>query len=976
MLVSSVFICSLPFPLLIAMMKIVLFILYVSLSIECYSGGKLGIPNIDYYNRRGYGGGTQNWKISQAPDGLIYFANNEGVLQFDGVRWRKLVAGETPVSRSVLCDQNRIYVGGVNNAGFYLKNDSLQTIFKPFVHEGKEDGYDDFWDIHVVANQVIFHSHKALLIFENDSLSDIITSTKRFSSSHFVNEMVLVNDDSQGLMELRNKKLFPVTGGRFFADKNISCILPLEAGRLLVGTINHGLYIWDVDGFEPWHTPVNQLMSHANAFCAQLYGEDLIVFGTIQSGVVVADKRGQIQMIIDKDKGLVNNTVLSVFVDNEGSIWAGLDNGIARISYQTGLTYLQGYYDIGSGYAAVEKGGQYYLGTNQGLYVVNRSRFESPDKSRDDFKRLDNSNGQVWTLQLIDDEVFCGHNLGAFRVLDSGGLDWLTPADIHGVWLFRKVDPNHMIAGTYNGLILFERVGDHWIFRSRIAGFDESSRFLEWDDDGGLWISHGSKGLFKLYLSQDLKRVTRMLKYVDFVDQVGQGITVGRLGNRVVFCTSKGVFSYESKINRFVALNYVNDLFRSGLFPSKILQDKYRDVWFFLDGGMGVLRRQEDGSFKKIDSPFLSLKGQLINGFEFVWPIDPSNVMVGVEEGFAHYNSLADRNYYAHFFAHIRGFKSSGDSVEYDIHSFEEQLVKLSFPFKANRVQFNLAAPFYSSPGLLFSTWLEGFEFAFSDWNSNTYREYSRLPEGDYVLHVKAKNVFGVETPVTTLAFSIRPPFYRSVMAKIVYVGLLLLLGLLMFRFVRKRIFRLRLKEAMAQKARFEKERERLQQETLAAEAELIKVRNEKLLADIDYREKELANTTLHVVKKNEFLLNIRESLKKIKDDNRIENLNRSINMLINKIDKDIDGNNQWEVFETHFEEVHREFFNKLGEKHPELTDREFKLCAFIRMGMTSKEIAALVNITPHAVENNRSRLRQRLGLSLGDNLIEYIKSL
>ena len=958
------------------MKKISLIILFVVLSFECFSGGKLGIPNIDYFNRREYGGGTQNWKISQAPGGLIYFANNEGLLEYDGLRWRKLVPGNNPVCRSVLCDQDRVYVGGVNNAGYFSKNDSLQTRFLPFVHDGKDDGYDDFWDIHIVSNQVVFHSHKALLIIEKDSLCGVITSKTRFSSSHFVNEMLLVNDDVEGLMELRNMKLFPVAGGRFFADKNISCILPLGEGRLLVGTINHGLYVWDMDGFEPWHTPVGELLARTNAFCAKLYGDDLIVFGTIQSGVVVADKKGQIQMIIDKDKGLVNNTVLSVFVDDEGSIWAGLDNGIARISYQTGMTFLQGYYDIGSGYAAVEKGGNYYLGTNQGLYVVDRQRFASPDKSRNDFKRMENSNGQVWTLQLVDDEVLCGHNLGAFRVVGSGRAEWLTPADIHGVWLFRKVDQNRMIAGTYNGLILFEKVGEHWVFRSRIAGFDESSRFLEWDGDGGLWISHGSKGLFKVFLSDDCLRVTRMLRYVDFFNQVGQGVTVGRIGNRVVFCTSKGVFYYEASINQFVDLKYINDLFNNRIYPNRIWQDEFRNVWYFLDGGMGVLRRQEDGSFKKIDSPFLSLKGQLVNGFEFVWPLDASNVMIGVEEGFAHYNSLADRNHLAHFSAHIRRFKPLVDSVAYDIHAFEEQLVNLVFPFKANSVQFELAAPFFSSQGLNFSTWLEGFEPGFSEWNPNTYREYSRLPEGNYVLHVKARNVFGLETPVTTLAFSIQPPFYRSMAAKIVYVGLVMLLVFLIIRFVRKRISRLRLKEAMAQKARFEKERERLQQETLAAEAEVIRIRNEKLLADIEYREKELANTTLHVVKKNEFLLNIRESLKKIKVDNRIEDLNKSINIIINKIDKDIDGSNQWDVFETHFEEVHRAFLNKLKEKHPGLSDRELKLCAFIRMGMTSKEIAALVNITPHAIENNRSRLRQSLGLSSGDNLTEYISSL
>ena len=103
---------------------------------------------------------------------------------------------------------------------------------------------------------------------------------------------------------------------------------------------------------------------------------------------------------------------------------------------------------------------------------------------------------------------------------------------------------------------------------------------------------------------------------------------------------------------------------------------------------------------------------------------DSKNVMIGVEEGFAHYNSLADRNHLAHFSAHIRRFKPLVDSVAYDIHAFEEQLVDLVFPFKANSVQFELAAPFFSSQGLNFSTWLEGFEPGFSEWNPDTYREY------------------------------------------------------------------------------------------------------------------------------------------------------------------------------------------------------------------------------------------------------------
>jgi hypothetical protein len=82
-----------------------------------------GIPEVENFNRRDYQAGTQNWSLSQAANGLLYSANNDGVLEYDGNNWRLLPKTGDVVVRSVLADEDRIYMGSYNNFGYYELND-------------------------------------------------------------------------------------------------------------------------------------------------------------------------------------------------------------------------------------------------------------------------------------------------------------------------------------------------------------------------------------------------------------------------------------------------------------------------------------------------------------------------------------------------------------------------------------------------------------------------------------------------------------------------------------------------------------------------------------------------------------------------------------------------------------------------------------------------------------------------------------
>ena len=152
-----------------------------------------------------------------------------------------------------------------------------------------------------------------------------------------------------------------------------------------------------------------------------------------------------------------------------------------------------------------------------------------------------------------------------------------------------------------------------------------------------------------------------------------------------------------------------------------------------------------------------------------------------------------------------------------------------------------------------------------------------------------------------------------------------------------------------------------------------IRLRNEKLRATMKFKEKELANSTMGIIQKNKFMALVKSDLQKINMDTSNPSVKSRIKTLVKRIDKDIDNEKQWKVFEVHFEQVHEEFLKRLQQSYPGLGPKDLKLCAYIRMNMSSKEIASLMNISIRGVEISRYRLRKKMELNRSANLSELL---
>jgi DNA-binding CsgD family transcriptional regulator len=490
-------------------------------------------------------------------------------------------------------------------------------------------------------------------------------------------------------------------------------------------------------------------------------------------------------------------------------------------------------------------------------------------------------------------------------------------------------------------------------------------------------MSHGFKGVFHIFLNEELDSVNR----VDFYNSskglgTDFGINVVKLNDKIFFTTPDGVYEYNESTDFFEKSVFINDLIRGeGL--SKIAEDEKGNIWYFANKELGVLRKQEDGGFVNINLPFRQIKGNFIGGFEFVYPIDEQNVLFGASDGFIHYNPNQFKDYQLPFTVCINKVSLlNPDSVIFFGHKSISESYKPAIKFRNNGLYFSFSANDFENPEKTeYSTFLEGYDAGWTGWEVRYNREFTNLHEGEYTFFVKARNIYGIETEAVSYSFTINPPWARTWIAYAIYIVAVLLSILITLMLIKRKIMSLHLKEKKRQQEKFKEREEKLQRETLEAEKEIIRLRNEKLNEQMTLKDKELANSTMEMIQKNKLLTRIKNDLKKMTTKAGDPDVKNQIHILSREINKELDTEKQWEVFETHFENVHEAFLNRLKTQFPELSPRELKLCAYLRMNISSKEIAVLMNISTRGVEISRYRLRRKLKLTRDENLTDFILS-
>jgi AraC family chitin signaling transcriptional activator len=934
-----------------------------------------GIARVIHYTKKDFQGDPQFWAICQDNDGILYFGNNDGALIFDGQSWQKVKLPNGSSIRSLYVSKNGIvYAGGFNELGYIRKDDygkfyyeSLLSLLRP-----EDRNIENVWQIHEVQGHIVFRTYKMLIAIANNKAITLPTSGM-YNQSTVISNRFFVND-TEGLktLDLQTHAFTTLFTPKNFGGEELLTLLPgIKEGEIFLITKQGSFYKADVDH----HTTVLwQRILHQNSDNLLTYAikstSGHYYLGTLRSKLISLSPSGQ----VNGSQGFNNlqdNTVHVLFESHDGNIWAALNNGIDCIDVKSPMTLL---FEDASIYDAIVSNRKLFLGTNQGVFVASADGKEN--LSKHDFVSIHGLEGQVWSLQQFESKVICSHDKGVFLLTASGSKKIPGAA---GIWKVIPVrhKPGFYLVCAYDGLFLMTySKARGFVIEHRLEGFIESSRdIIEGDLQGEFWVCHGYKGVFRIKIDQDFKRVVSL---EHFKDENGLpspfNINVARWNGEVIFTTNRGIYTYHEKENRFVPHTFLTGLFGTELNVRKILE--YKDkTWFAHDNEVGyfVSKSPEPKLEKDL---FLQLRGTFNQSMECIVPLTTKNILIGTNTGLYAFDLAYN--------AAAREAKTIINSVNAKQSSDENPTaLKLTaggnekLPYRTTGVIFNFSAPeFQNKSSVQYSYMMEGVDTRWSAWSESPFKEYSLLRAGRYVFRVKARSLLGEKATEAVYNFQILPAWYQSIWAIIVYVvtgvGIVVLMIILVERRIRKEKEKTRQEEREKRRV-LELEIERMK---LAGEKAKILKDKEQLEEDIIYKSKELVNYTMLLVKKRELLTEMHDDLKALKEVVKNDTSRQTVRDLLKKINTNLQSEEHIKVFEANFERVHHEFFAQLKANFQDLTQKELQLCAFVRMNLTNKEIASILNISVRGIETARYRLRKRLGMSHEEDMAEFLEKL
>ncbi|SCY28584.1 regulatory protein, luxR family [Flavobacterium caeni] len=907
------------------------------------------------YNSGNYNAGNQNWMIAQDADKFMFFANNEGLLEFNGSAWTLYPSPNETIIRSVKVVGDRIYTGCYMEFGYWTRQPNKQLQYHSLSSGIKNQIKDDeqFWNILGYDQWVIFQSLDRIHIYDTQTKKFSVIAPKNGVLKAFqADTAIYYQVPNDGLYEIENGAPKRVSNHPA-ANHKIVNIFSNDDG-LLVLTQNHGFFSL-IDGvFAPQQSDANRELANSSVYSAEQLSDNGFAIGTVSNGVFVLSADGQLRYHITQDKGLSNNTVLSVFEDADHNVWMGLDNGINCLNLRSPIrSYTDKTGFLGTVYASLLHDGKLYIGTNQGLFCKTYH-------SNEPFQFIAHTKGQVWSLFEHQGTVFCGHDSGTFVVTGATASPIFSAS---GTWGFVTVPGRKdlLMQGNYYGLSVLQNVGGQWKFRNKIDKFDYSAKHFALTDDREVYISHEYKGVFRFKLDENFAVCSDLTTLKN--PQKGKNASLVQFDGRVYYASKNGIYVLDQVSKTFQKHAALSAVFEQDEYTTgKLIVDGSNKLWTFSKNYIHYFTLSKiSNALKKNTIPIpMSLTGSL-SGYENISQLSNSTYLIGTTDG-----------YYTIKLSDLRPGHNRVSITGVTTNKIEEKPVNATiqadgdFAYNDNNVTIGFTVPEYHK--YLYTEYqylLEGLQDQWSHWSARATANFKNLPAGDYVFRVRARTADADPKNMATYRFTIRKPWYATNLAWLVYGILALVLAGYIHR-AYKKYYREKEQKLIDENNLL------LEIKELESEQRLMKLQNEQLSSDVDSKNRELAVSTMSLMKKNELLALIKDDLKRAPANHD----DKSIKSVIKSINESISGDNSWTIFKDAFNSADNDFLKIVKQSHPSLTPNDLRLCAYLRLNLSSKEIAPLLNISVRSVEVKRYRLRKKMDLPHETSVVDYILSI
>lgn len=899
-------------------------------------------PIITNYKATEYKAHHQNWSVTQAWNRKVFAANTFGLLSFDGNRWDLDKLKSNKLLRSVFARGERIYSGAFEEIGFWQEDACGRMHFHDLTSlvDGRLIKNEEFWHITAHGHSIFFQSFSVLLAYNGKKIMPV-TVPGSIMFLYFIGDTGYVQALEHGIYSIdKNLKTTLLPNTAFFRDKTITGIHPYQDPHtLLITTNSDGIFLYKNGVISAWRPDLKKYFSTAQINKTLITSERRIVLGTIRDGVLIFSHDGTLKYHINTSNGLQNNTVLSMVEDRENNIWLGLDKGISRIEMSEEILQFRDIGGlIGSVYTIATMDSILYLGTNQGVYYHDMKAGVTPE-SKASFNLVEGSQGQVWQLFPLDKEIFCGHNSGSLLIK---GTKSHKISDITGGWFNEFIPGTNrqlLLQGNYTGLCVFRYVDKSLKFSHRIQGFTEPVKKFIFDN-GYLWVCNPNSGIRRISLDATFSSA-KVIKSYNNKDGLTQknNLDLVRFRNKIMVWDGENHLYYDTKKDRFITDKKLNKYDKGFL-----IRPLDGNNWLRIYHDKAV---RMSGETPKEQIPYL-FNRDYHNAIE----LNPDQFALCLDDGYIIQNRTSDpaTKMASQNAISIRILNKEGNCI------LPKNNKSIKIPFQENDISIRFYDLDYRAGKNYYYRLIPG-TAQWKQIDNIGQIDFNNLQSGNYLIEIQRDDhAYGKSH------FIIQKPWYLSIPAILFYLILLIILIYAVNRYYSKKMKNTKDK-MLAERNRLIRQHE-------------MEIENQQLLNENLFKNKELANVTMHLIQKNETLQDIREELLQLKHQPDQKHLSRDFQIILKQINQNLNQEADKKLFDTSFDKVHETFLKELKRIFPNLSREDLKLAAFLRMNLTSKEIAPLFNISLRGLENKRYRLRKKLKIESDQTLIDFFNSI
>lgn len=885
-------------------------------------------PPIQNFSSLNYKAASQNWDISLDDRGILYSANNQGLLSYDGQRWELFLLESGSIIRSVYPHKGKVYTGSYREFGYWKRDSKGDMCYTSLTHllGDYELQSEEFWEIISFNDAIYFRSFGAIYKYKDGT----ITPLKRIN----INQMEVYDgrlvvgiggggiyylDDAGGLEPLPNQEI--LKGERVRE-------LIVHGDQLLIG-VKDAIYLFDGTSIKKLeHGGLDrELKLYELNHVLSLSPEELVI-GTLKNGIIhFREKTGEIFSYNRRD-GLQNNTVLSMARKN-GKIWLGLDNGIDVVDIHSPVKFFTDESgELGSVYDLLFYEGYLYLATNTGVFKM----------VDNEMKLLKGAEGHCWNLQEYDGVIYSNHNNGTYRILD----DAFVPIDQRtGSFEVLHHEEDKFLIGNYTGIDYYDKATG---VVKRLEGINFPVKHMLAENQSTIWATDAYEGIYRIGLSKEGDSTTFVNKVVSDNQGGDYNAEVYEVNNQIAVLTNGKWYRYNPFTGNLEVLSEWE------AYEKKRLLAREKELFWFINSEENVLEITDFNDSQILITSEM-LNNRTVRNHERLVKFNDSIFYITLHDGFAKLNlkelkAFRERQYVST--PVVQKFQDA--STYYDLSEVPHIPIK-----QAKEVTILAGLPVSHAVGMNYELTSNN-NSAIRGKVQDGFIQFQNLPYDHYDLRLTAVGSQDKASVFSTFQFVVDPPWYLKDAMKFLYFLSLLLLVVLIYYVNRMKLQ----KHRKFLRMKYQKEHEE----------RMNKLEKEQLINEINLKRKELANSTMIAAKKNEVLMQILGELNK--DKTKFSNQYRLKNIM-NKINNAVKNDDEWKVFETNFNELHEDFFKDLLEKYPKLSNRDLKLCAYLKMNLTSKEIAPLMGISVRGIEVHRYRLRKKIDVDNSENLTNWL---